>query len=52
MGVLVFTQVPLDMAEPFAIEEVCWMHWLVESLSIVVPPLLIIEKVGFECRHR
>ena len=52
MGVLVFTQVLLDMAEPFAIEEVCWMHWPGESLSIVVPPPLIIEKVGFECHHR
>ena len=29
------------MAEPFAIEEVCWMHWLGESLSIVIPPPLI-----------
>ena len=52
MGVLVFTQVLLEMVEPFAIEEVCWMHWPGESLSIVVPPPLIIEKVGFECHHR
>ena len=49
---MVFTRVPLDMAEPFAIEEVCWMHWLGESLSTVVPPPLKIEKIGFECRHR
>lgn len=48
---LLFTCLPLDLAKPFAIEEVCWMHWLGESLSIVIPLPLIIQQAVFECHH-